>query len=177
MRGHIVFSFVIAAFLLVGTSSSAVDGYKDLKFGTAKAEILKKSEYNFIKAPIDQTGVEMYSCQNFKFGNKIVEAAAFFIDDSFLRFVIVLPIDQIQGILASLNEKYGAVSSSSPQEAFAAVDTYPNTEAFLAFDNDTIYVKISSDANRKQTAMLLYTSPDYDKGLLKIQQTGFEGDL
>jgi len=177
MKQYVIFSLMVVTFLLSSISASAVDGYKDLKFGATKAVILKNSGYSFLKSSVDQPGVEMYSCVDFKFGNKIVEAAALFVNNKFLRFVIVVPIDQIQGIVANLQEKYGAASSSSPQASFQAVDTHPNTEAFLAFDNNTIYLKISSDSNLIQSALLIYTSPDYDKHILATQKAGFAGDL
>jgi hypothetical protein len=177
MKSRVMFLFLIGGILLFNMPLLAVDGYKDLKFGTTKSEILKKSGYNFIKTPVEQPGVEMYGCQNFTFGNRKVEAAAFFIDNKFLRFVIVAPLDQVQGIVSSLVEKYGPASSSSPEEAFPAVDNFPNREAFLAFDEDTVFFKITSDANREQTALLIYTSPLYDQHLLRLQKAGFKDDL
>lgn len=168
---------VFVAVVFCQPSAWAVDGYKDLLFGSAKSDILNKPGYTFVKSEIDQPGVEFYGCTDFKFGNQIVEAGACFVDGKFLRFIIVVPVDQVTGILDGLKNKYGSASSSSPKEAFEAVDAFPNSEAFLAFDNDTVYLKISSDARKQQSAILIYTSPEYDQHLVKMQRQGVENDL
>ena len=178
MRKIMVLYLLIVAFLLTSSFVFAVDGYKDLAFGTSKEQILKNSGYSMIKGSIEQSGVEFYSCNNFKFGNQVVEAGAFFIDEKFLRFVIVVPLDQLTGIIDGLGNKYGQASSASPKAALEAFDSrQPNTEAFIAFDTNTVYLKISVDESGIQSAILMYTSPEYDKSLLKLQQSEFGGDL
>lgn len=174
-----IVSVLITILVILWSSSSvyAVDGYKDLLFGSQKSDILSKPGYSFVRSQIDQPGVEFYVCQNFKFGDRFVEAGALFVEDKFLRFIIEVPVEQARAVVDGLKSKYGPVSSSSSQAAFEAVDVYPNSEAFLAFDGDTVYFKLSSDNNKKQSAILIYTSPAYDQFLLATEQQGVANDL
>lgn len=158
-------------------ASYAVDGYKNLKFGDSERKVLESGICAFQKTPSGMPGVDYFSCTDMQFGGHKVEAGAFFIGGKFLRLVIEPNIDTVQGLMQSLSQKYGPVSSSSSQESFTAVDTRPNTEAFLAFDNDTVYLNIYSDENNLQGAVLIYTSPQYDVNLLKMQSGSVEGDI
>jgi len=100
----------------------------------------------------------------------------YFINDRFLRMAIEVPIDDAIAVVEGLNSKY-EISSRSPQSTFDAVDIYPNQEAFLAFDRDTIVLKIASDEISNKTAMLLYTSPEFDKLLLESKKESLSDDL
>ena len=124
-----------------------------------------------------QVGVESLGCNDFKFGNRVVEAGAFFIDDKFLRFVIVPNIDDAMGIVKGLMKKYGNLSSSSTQKELQAVDSLPNQRAFLAFDSNTVIINLTSDENHIQTMLLVYTSPLYEVLLGKKQQQSVSDDL
>ncbi|SHN92767.1 hypothetical protein BHECKSOX_1369 [Bathymodiolus heckerae thiotrophic gill symbiont] len=124
-----------------------------------------------------QAEVEYYGCDDFMFGGKAVEAGAFFIDGKFLRFAIVPSVDVAISLMEGLSKKYGSPSSSSTQKEFQSVDALPNREAFLAFDKNTVYLKLMSDENYVQSTILLYTSPSYDVLLLKNQQKSISSDL
>ncbi|MCP3943498.1 MAG: hypothetical protein GY710_18740 [Desulfobacteraceae bacterium] len=157
--------------------ATAVDGYKNLKFGMSIKQIIASNVCTLEKSESGQVGVEFYGCDDFMFGNEAVEAAVFFIDGKFLRFAIVPSVDVALSLVNGLAKKYGNPSSSSTQKEFEAIDTLPNREAFLAYDKNTIYLKLMSDENYIQSAILLYTSPDYDVLLLKNQQKSISNDL
>ena len=76
-----------------------------------------------------------------------------------------------------LKSKYGDVTSSSPQRSFEIIDNTANAEAYLAFDNNTVVFKIVSDENLEQTAMVMYTSPEYDDLLKENQKKNIGNDL
>lgn len=168
---------ILVLLSITSTQSFAVDGYKGLKFGITQEKVLASNLCNFSLMNTGQIGVTGYTCTNFKFGGKTNEAAAFFINNKFLRFVIAPSIDIIEGLSQGLVKKYGTPSSMSTDEEFNAVDNHPNKEAFLAFDNDTVYLKIMSDKVNIQTAILIYTSPLYDILLSKNQEDSLKDDL
>ena len=166
----IVFSFI-------ATQAFAIDGYKDLKFGITQKEVLASNLCSFESTNTGYDGVEGLGCSDFKFGNEITEAYALFINDQFLRFLIIPSVEVIEGLSSGLVKKYGAPSSSSTPKEFTAVDSSPNQEAFIAFDNNTIYLKIMSDETNLQSVILIYTSPRYDILLGQHQEKSLKNDL
>ena len=86
-------------------------------------------------------------------------------------------VEYSEAIARQLTAKYGSPSSQSPQSDFDGVDRHPNRSAFIAFDNNTVYLEIDSDDNNTQSLMLIYTSPMYDKLLLKNQHQSISNDL
>ena len=165
------------AYGIVLTPALAIDGYKSLKFGAHKKEVMESKLCTLDEANSGQVGVKFLSCDDFKFGSKIVEAGAFFINNEFLRFGIMPSIDMAVGLSKGLSKKYGEPSSASTTKEFEDVDHFPNKEAFLAFDDNTIILKVMSDENNIQTALLIYTSLKYDRLLLKQQQNSMADDL
>ncbi len=163
--------------LLLSTPAIAVDGYKNLKFGMSTKQIMETNICTFKKTASSVPGVEIYTCNNFKFGGETVEAGAFFIDNKFKRLFIVPSMTVAIGLGQGLSDKYGAPSSSSPRESFAKVDNTPNTEAYLGFDGNTVLLRIMSDENNLQSAFLIYTSSDYEKVLGDIQKKSLSNDL
>ena len=172
--------FLVSAFLssiFISPLVLAVDGYKNLKFGMTNQQILESNICTLQKYDSGQVGVEYYGCEDFRFGGKSIEAGAFFIEGKFLRFAVVPSTDVAVGLVKGLIDKYGQASSSSTPQEFQAIDTQPNREAFMAFDNNTVYLKLMSDENYIQSAILLYTSPSYDSLLLKNQKESVSNDL
>lgn len=172
--------WLVAGFFGAITASPmalAVDGYQDLKFGMSQKQVLAKTQCSMQRHESGFAGVEYYGCGDFTFGGKLVEAGAFFIDDTFLRFVIVPPVDDAFGLMEALTNKFGRPSSSSTQAEFEAVDNHPNREAFLAFDQDTVYLRLMSDENYAQNIYLIYTSPQYEKLLVRNQKSSIMDDL
>ncbi|NBK99816.1 MAG: hypothetical protein EOM50_17760 [Erysipelotrichia bacterium] len=169
----------VASFLLITCSitASAVDGYKNLKFGSSVKEVQNSKICSFAPLTDYGNGVKALECTNFKFGNDNVEAAALFINDKFLRFVIVADLDYTEAIAKQLKSKYGTPSSMSPQSDLDSVDRYPNRTAFIAFDNNTIYMKVDSDNNNNESLLIIYTSPAYENLLLKNQHQSISNDL
>ena len=172
-----MFLAILFGVMSIPQIANAVNGYKNLKFGMPKKEIISSNICTLQKLESGQVGVEYYGCDDFMFGGETVEAGIFFIDDEFLRFAILPSIDVALGLIKGLSQKYGSPSSSSTQKEFEAVDALPNREAFLAYDNNTVFLKLMSDENYIQSAILLYTSPSYDVLLLKNQQESMSDDL
>ena len=167
-------TFLVASILLTG-NLYAVDGYKNFKFGISQKQLTKECSWTLTEIKMGN-GVTALGSEDFNFGDSKVAAFFYFIDDRFLRIAIEVPIDSAVAVAEGLNSKY-EISSRSPQSSFEAVDSHPNTEAFLAFDSDTIYLKFVSDETSNQTAMLLYTSPEFDTLLLRNQKESLSDDL
>ncbi len=172
-----IYCFVFLITVFIVQSAIAAEGYKNLKFGMSKGEVIDDRICTLQEYESDQPGVESYFCDDFSFGGKTVQAGAFFINDEFLRFVIVPPVDVAIGLAKGLSEKYGSPSSSSSQKEFQAIDTLPNREAFIAFDENTIFLKLMSNENYEQSALLIYTSKKYEILLLENQKQSINDDL
>jgi hypothetical protein len=170
---HVTFLLVL---LVLTRSASAVDGYKDFKFGMSVPEVQKLAKIRLSRTK-EKNGVVMYHGEGFPFGGKKVGIAFFFIDGKLLRIGFEIPYDSALAILDSLREKYGEPSSMSDRKAGVAVDTTPNTEAYIAFDNDTLIWKVVSDEWTRKTSMIIYNSPDYDRLLIEAEKKGIKDDL
>ncbi|NVJ66200.1 MAG: hypothetical protein HWE16_06905 [Gammaproteobacteria bacterium] len=170
-------ALALGVMAVLSTPVHAVDGYKDLKFGMSLKEVKESGYCDFIQEDSGQKGVDFLGCANLKFSGDEVPAVAFFINDKLLRFGLEPSIDEVMGLMNALANKYGGVSSQSDEQEFNAVDQYPNREAYIAFDNDTVVLKIASDEYGNQGALLMYTSPEYDIQLLKNQEKAFSDDL
>lgn len=157
--------------------SQAVDGYKDLHFGDSKQTVLESKICTLTPRTAPIEGLEYYSCPDFKLGKDSLEAGLFFIDNRFLRLSIVTPVEKSFLIAQGLTEKYGPPSSQSPSDHFIKLESQSNSHAFMAFDNNTVFYRFSTNADMKRQALLIYTSPDYEKILVKQQLKGINPDL
>jgi hypothetical protein len=171
-----IICLIYACIIFMPTYSYAIDGYKNFKFGMNEKEILKMNPCS-LQSETMQPHFTALQCTDFTFGGESVNGAFFFVDKELLRVAIFPSINKFTVILNQLKKKYGAPSSSSGQNSFKKLDQMPNQEAFLAFDKNTIYLKISSDETNIKSIILLYTSKKYDQKLLEQQQNSIEGDL
>jgi hypothetical protein len=175
---------IAAAALLIALmpiSAKAVDGYKEFKFGMSVDSVRKLAKTRLIRVKTPD-GLLGYRGQGFSFAREKVAISFIFTDTGepkLLRVGLEIPIDTALATCRSLSDKYGPPSSSSerPDLAWGADIEKPNTTVFVAFDNDTILVKIMSDEATRQSAVLIYTSPEYDRLLLQLQQDKLKDDL
>jgi hypothetical protein len=163
--------------LLQASLSHAVDGYKELHFGDSKQTVLESKLCTLTPRTSPIEGLEFYGCPDLKLGKDSLEAGVFFINNQFLRLSIVTPTEKSFLIAQGLTEKYGEPSSQSSPDGFVKLDSKPNSHAFLAFDHNTVFYRFSTNADMKRQALLIYTSPDYEKILLRKQLTGIHSDL
>ena len=171
---------IATAIVLISSALScqvqAVDGYKNVKFGASTKEVMSSGLCSF--SPADGIkGVTSLACEDLPFGGDKVAASAFFIGDQFLRLGIETDVDKAIGLRDSLLKKYGQPSSMSPAQYFSALDTTPNTQAFIAFDSDTVFIRLDTDQQMNQSAMLIYTDPRYEKQLNAHQANALSDDL
>ena len=162
---------------MFSSSAMAVDGYKDIKFGTPKEQVLKSKLCSFEKAPSGQPGVEYYGCSNFKFGGKKVEAAVFFIDGKFMRLAVVQEYDLTPGLLTQLIKKYGDPMELLDKQKFNELESQPNKTLDIMFDNKTVALRLMSDANYNKSALIMYSAADYNDQLIQVQQNSVSNDL
>ncbi|HHQ4915634.1 TPA: hypothetical protein ACSPZ8_000516 [Aeromonas hydrophila] len=155
----------------------AVDGYKNVKFGASTKEVMESGLCSFSPVDYGIKGVTSLECDDLPFGGDKVSAAAFFIGDKFLRFAVESDVEKAVGLRDSLIKKYGKPSSMSPAQYFTAIDTTPNTEAFIAFDRDTVFMKLENDEQMKQSVTLLYTDKSYEKLLSSDESSALSEDL
>lgn len=172
---------IATAIVLISSALScqvqAVDGYKNVKFGASTKEVMSSGLCSFSPADYGIKGVTSLACEDLPFGGDKVAASAFFISDQFLRLGIETDVDKAIGLRDSLLKKYGQPSSMSPAQYFSALDTTPNTQAFIAFDSDTVLIRLDTDQQMNQSAMLIYTDPRYEKQLNAHQANALSDDL
>jgi hypothetical protein len=159
---------------LMPISAKAVDGYKEFKFGMSVDAVRKLAKTRLIrvKTPDGSLG---YRGQGFPFAGNKVDISFIFTDTvnpKLLRVAFPIPIDTALATCRSLSDKYGEPSSHSEGDI-----EKPNNSLFMAYDNDTIVVKIASDETNRQSAVVIYTSPEYDSRLLQLQQSKLKDDL
>ena len=170
--------FLIVCLLLLPATTWAVDGYKNLKFGIKKEAVKKSKLCHFEEIPPDDGDVmETLGCQDYKFNGVTTIAWAYFIDGKFLRFAFGVPSEHFVTTLEALGEKYGRASSGSTKEALLAVERYPNRNASLSFDKDTITLTYDSDENSNLRATVVYSSPDYMRLYKKKNKAGMKDSL
>lgn len=159
--------------LAISTSSFAVDGYKDLKFGMSFSQVKKSKlcEKGWLELKKDLN----YACFTFKFGKGTTTAVAFFIDNKLER--IAISIDgQVAGIGEGLLKKYGTPSSAT--EGFPADGNVPPDSTWdVRFDHDTVVYRLVSDSNGKVSPYLVYTTPNLEKKVLEKEKQKISNDL
>ncbi|MCK3654895.1 hypothetical protein A4G19_03665 [Pasteurellaceae bacterium Macca] len=75
-----------------------------------------------------------------------------------------------------LVEKYGRPSSqpeSLPQDG----NFPPDSNWDVGFDNDTVIYRVSIDSNRRESAFIMYTQPDFGEKRNKESKAELQGDL
>lgn len=170
---------VVIGLILSLTSSlaMAVDGYKDVKFGSSIKEVLDKKWCNWTAYKNSKpSGLQGYYCTDFKFSGQPTLAIAIFIDGKFERLSIILNRD-ITPVISALQKKYGPQSSSSSKEDSTKAIEHGG-EIYIKFDNDTVFVSVNRDVKtQKDTSSLVYTSQNYDNLYAKTQEKELEGEL
>jgi len=53
----------------------------------------------------------------------------------------------------------------------------PNAKAFIKWDNDTVVLLVASESDATQTALLIYTVPNYEDQVMKKQQTELKDSI
>lgn len=161
----------------VSSFAIAVDGYKNVKFGSSFSEFNASKLCSWKKYDKNKTGgMDSYVCDNFKFSGKNSLAMAFFIDGKFERLAI--PIEEnSMAVIDSLKKKYGEPSSSFTAEEFERAQTFGGA-INIKFDKDTIILNVTRDPETKQdTTHLVYTSAEYDAMYKKLQEKSIENDI
>lgn len=164
--------------LTVSLPLMAVDGYKDVKFGSSITE-LKSAKLCSWKTYHDENvkGMDSYYCDNFKFSGKNSIAVAFFINGKFERFVINIPTSNLSSVIESIKKKYGSPTSAFTSEEFDDVKAHGG-EINVKFDNDTVIVSLSrSTSTKEDSAYLIYSSTIYNDAYKKLQEKNIESDI
>ncbi len=169
--------FYLGLILLAAPSfAMAVDGYKGVKFGSSFNELNAAKMCSWDKSNDDVKGRDSYYCDDFKFSGKKSRAMAFFINQKFERFAIVIEQD-IGTFLESLKNKYGVPSSMvTPQE----LERFQSNGGSMnvKFDNDTVIVNFTHEvSSNKELTLLIYTSPKFDKLNKEINVKNLESDI
>lgn len=170
--------YILSIILLFTASQAmAVDGYKNMKFGMSKQEIIKIKPCALYKSDDAPKGTERLDCNDLQFGGDDTDAGFFFIDGKLERVALILDFNKAIGLATSLKDKYGLPSSSSTKQQIAAIDTTPNSSAFLAFDGDTVILNLISDDKMNRAAILVYTSKNYSQKIIKKQAQAVNNDI
>jgi hypothetical protein len=156
----------------------AVDGYKNLKFGMSPKEVIKTKTCRFGALETDDNQLQRMSCMDFNFSGGKTFGQALFIDNKLVRVGIMLKDEnQLTSVIKGVSKKYGEPSTPMSREDFVAVSSMPNQTADVGFDNDTVMLRLMSDANNNQTYLLMYTVNNYDQLLDEIAAKANSDDL
>ncbi|MFD3249444.1 hypothetical protein [Rahnella aquatilis] len=168
---------VILGLLIAAPSAYAVDGYKNIKFGSSIDEVKNAHVCSMKDYKADTPGMDSIVCNDFKFSGGKTQAFAIFLNGKFERFAILLRNNDTDAIITGLKDKYGTPSSTSSQDELQeAVKNGGNI--FIKFDNDTVVFQGSRDSETlKDTGFLIYTTSDYDSKLTSLKSKEFKEDL
>ena len=153
----------------------AVDGYKSLKFGMSLEEVKKSKFCSFIDDK-SISHIRIIYCFDFRFNGNPIMAAAYFIDNKFLRLALDIPYLYKKDVLAALIKKY-KYSLDPGAEAVSNFNSSPNQEIWYGFDNNTVYLLCKSDKFYKKSMLMIYTSLLYEKLRSKKQANSLKDDL
>lgn len=156
----------------------AVDGYKNLKFGMSPKEVKNTRTCHFGPLETDDNQLQHMSCMDFKFSGGMTFGQTLFIDNKLVRVGIMLKDEnQLTSVIKGISNKYGEPSTKMRKEDFMAVTKMPNQTADVGFDNDTVMIRLTSDANNNQTYLLMYTVNNYDQLLDDVAAKANRDDL
>ncbi|WP_429169394.1 hypothetical protein [Aeromonas hydrophila] len=173
IKNTLLLSFLVA----FSASSFAVEGYKDLAFGSSEADLLAKKLCTMKKVETGMARVAQYNCNDFKFGGRMTTASAFFIDGEFLRLGVDVAWSEMTTVSDLIFKKYGPLSSLSTEEEMRALDTTPNVTAYWAFEHDTVYLMMQTDANMQKAGVVMYSAPSFEQKALEVQQSAMDSAL
>lgn len=172
-------AIVMGIFLsAVAFNTFAVDGYKNVKFGSDISTLKKAKLCTWAKGDsYSIKGVDTYFCPDFKFSGSNSMAIAIFINDRFERISINLNNNDIEPLLTALQKKYGEPSSAtSADKAEKAVEN--GGEVYIKYDSDTVFVSMNRDLElQKDLASLVYSSSDYTKKFAAVRSKTLEDDV
>ena len=95
-----------------------------------------------------------------------------------MRVAVDVPVEKIDAIMNSLAKKYTIVAKKVPsQQRFKKLDTHPNQQVDIHFENSTIIVRMMSDENINQSVLLIYTDPNFHKEVEKLTEKDVESDI
>lgn len=168
---------IILGLMISASSAYAVDGYKNIRFGSSIDDVKNAHVCSMKAYKVDTPGMDSIVCDDFKFSGKKTQAFAIFLNGKFERFAIVLRNNDTDAVITGLKEKYGTPSSaSSPDELQDAIKNGGNI--FIKFDNDTVVFQGSRDSETlKDTGFLIYSTSDYDSKLASLKSKEFKEDL
>lgn len=161
---------------MFSSSAMAVDGYKNLKFGMSKKEVISSKICSLQKMSSD-SGVDTYMCADLKFGNSKSPAAVYFIGDKFVRLGIIQPFESATAILKQLISKYGQPEKAPDEQILQDIYSKPNITADILFDNKTVALRLTSNDNNIKQALVLYSVPNYDDLLTNAAGDSVSNDL
>lgn len=120
------------------TGAMAVDGYKEVKFGSS-FEAMRSAglcDFQIASKQPEHKNIVMYNCLDFQFDGNHTMAAASFIGGKFGKLQIMVD-SPVNSVLEALYKKYGAPSSSSTEEEMQNAIITGNP-IYVRFDKDTV---------------------------------------
>ncbi|EQB9157318.1 hypothetical protein CRX48_12125 [Morganella morganii] len=143
------------------TGAMAVDGYKEVKFGSS-FEAMRSAglcDFQIASKQPEHKNIVMYNCLDFQFDGNHTMAAASFIGGKFGKLQIMVD-SPVNSVLEALYKKYGAPSSSSTEEEMQNAIITGNP-IYVRFDKDTVILKVER-VNKIDLVSLNYVSPDFE---------------
>lgn len=160
---------IITLFLLSYISTIfAVTGYKDLKFGMSREDVLKSGICNFDEniKEANEPWMEQLRCRDLKVGDKKKIAAAIFIQGKLVRFTIFIELSELYEVVKNANEIYGPTSS---ELGYLGLINIPGNDVWAGFDNDTVMIRVYTTQDLVVMPYLFYQVHNYDYLLSKYR--------
>lgn len=152
-------------FLLIFPSTVlAVDGYKDLKFGTSYAQLkkLKKCDLEEQKE-FTTKSLRIYQCEDFDFNGKKMLATFHFVNDRLLKITIAVgrSLDENFALTKALKEKYGEFTHKPTHEEVLDYQSGLQESLYASWEKETVVLAIYRSGPNREIVFLSYVSPDF----------------
>jgi len=157
--------FVMLLITYISNAYSA-EGYKDLKFGMSKKQVLKSKICSFKEVPLnpDEPWEILMYCADIKVHGQGGNAIATLVDNKLVRFAIEFianPSDVIKELMTKYND--GKVIGDNITDF-----TTPGSFTALTFDKAAIMVTILVDTGSKANGIIYYIDAGYQESNRKL---------
>lgn len=154
------------------TKDTKVTGYRNIKFGMSKAEVLKTKICTLRDSPPspELTGV---ICEDFEFAERKTILSVYFMEDKAVRVAITVPEGNFVALIDSIVDKYGKPLPFNQKEMHKALDT-KGLDFWINWD---VGVGVLFSNAGKLEMYLTYSVLDYSKRLNAIKKENLKDSL
>ena len=157
---------LLTALISLPAQAVTVDGFRDLKFGMTKTEVISSKICPLVQyeSGVSNDNLEVYGCEDFQFIGHTTTLGAVVINNKLVRVLIGVPPEKSQALTQSLLKKYEPTGNGSSPAEWMQIKTPPKdgATAYQNFAEDTITLTAYAHEDGKVNIELSYHVQDID---------------